>query len=242
MIKEKKGLLITRLVLLGLMCFSILLQFTPKLGKVEILHEELYSNYLSSINESSCSLELTLNKDISSGYVIVKFYDENEMYLGTKTIDFSYSIDNTVSEYSIYVNGDVEYYDISYYSFSAEPMYIFNLFAFIFLIVLIFALCCHCKTYLYKNNIILVYAGIRHHFIKVNGEIQDEHTTSMTFTPINLACTMENGDELTAIISVSNAISSVKINGKMIRPCKITEQDIKKITLKENDNDTNTND
>lgn len=45
----------------------------------------------------------------------------------------------------------------------------------------------------------------------VNGVKTDEHNTIMSFTPIYLSCTLEDGTNLQATVSLTNRIS-LKIN------------------------------
>lgn len=73
-----------------------------------------------------------------------------------------------------------------------------------------------CKTYAYKDYKIIAYAGWFHHYIKVNGEIVDEHNTLISFVPITLSSTLDNGEKIFARISTFNSIS-LKINDKLYR-------------------------
>ena len=70
------------------------------------------------------------------------------------------------------------------------------------------------KIYDYKGNKIIVYAGWYHHYIKVNGEKVDEHNTIFTYTAINMSCTLDDGAEVWATISMTNRIS-LKINNRL---------------------------
>ena len=76
------------------------------------------------------------------------------------------------------------------------------------------ALTFSCKTYYYKDNIIVVYAGFSHHYIKVNGKIVDEYVSSFAFTPIRLSHTLQDGSLINATVSLSNRIT-LKINDKL---------------------------
>lgn len=70
------------------------------------------------------------------------------------------------------------------------------------------------KEYEYNGNEIIVYAGWYHHYIKVNGNILDEHNTLVTFTAIPLACTLDDGTDLEVTITTTNRIS-LKINNRL---------------------------
>lgn len=86
-----------------------------------------------------------------------------------------------------------------------------DLWAFAFFIS---ALTLSTKTYLYKGNIIVVYAGFSHHYIKVNGEIVDEYVSSLSFNPIRLSHTLADGSIINVTVSLSNRIT-LKINNKL---------------------------
>ena len=73
------------------------------------------------------------------------------------------------------------------------------------------------KQYNYNGATISVYAGWYHHALRINGEIFDEHNTLMSFTPIKLSTTLDNGTVLEATISLSNRIV-LKINNRVVKP------------------------
>ena len=111
--------------------------------------------------------------------------------------------------------------------FSAGSIFIMTVIPFIAILWLTAR--CHCRTYKYKNSIILIYAGIRRHYIKINGEILDEFNCMFFYTPINLSCTFEDNDMLSSVITIVNFITVAKINGKRITPCKLTAEEVKKV-------------
>lgn len=76
------------------------------------------------------------------------------------------------------------------------------------------ALLLSCKIYRYNGMEIIVYAGWYHHYIKVSGVLVDTHNTILSYTPIVLSATLEDGTELQATISLTNRIS-LKINNKL---------------------------
>ena len=91
------------------------------------------------------------------------------------------------------------------------------IFADIFILIfLISSFLYSCKVYEYNGNVIVVYAGYSHHYIKVNGEKTDEYISSIFFTPIRLSCTLEDGTHLAATVSLVNRIS-LKINDRLYR-------------------------
>lgn len=91
------------------------------------------------------------------------------------------------------------------------------IFADIFILIfLISSFLYSCKLYEYNGNVIVVYAGHSHHYIKVNGVKMDEYITSISFTPIRLSCTLEDGTNISATVSLTNRIS-LKINDRLYR-------------------------
>ena len=228
MIKEKKFLLILRLVLLGLIfCLALTGFLISKFTKVNLVDESLEADYSSYSNSSFCYLELTLDNEIDSGYITIEFFDKQTNFLSVKTINVT-SYDNTVYEY-FSVDGEVEYYNILDYSFNAEiPYWIYSIAIILFLVFLI-TLLCRCKTYLYNGNVIVIYAGFKNHYIKINGKLADEFVSLLSYTPIRLSCLIDGNETLTATITITNNITSVKINEKLQKACKITKEDIEKI-------------
>lgn len=72
------------------------------------------------------------------------------------------------------------------------------------------------RAYEYDGNIMIVYAGFYYRYLKINGEVMDEHNTVMTFTAIQLSCTLDDGTVVTANITLTNRIS-LKINNRLYK-------------------------
>ncbi len=72
-----------------------------------------------------------------------------------------------------------------------------------------------CKEYKYDGYSIVVYSGFYHHYIKINGRIEDEHNTIATFSAIYLSCTIDE-QYFEATISLTNRIS-LKINDRLYK-------------------------
>lgn len=72
------------------------------------------------------------------------------------------------------------------------------------------------RAYEYEGNTIIVYVGWYHHYLKVNGEVADEHNTILTFTTIQLSCTLEDGTLVQAAVTLTNRIS-LKINNRLYK-------------------------
>ena len=71
-----------------------------------------------------------------------------------------------------------------------------------------------CKIYNYNGNEIIVFAGWYRHYIKINGEKHDEHNTFVSFTPIILTCSLDDGANIKATITLSSRIT-LKINDRI---------------------------
>ncbi|MBR5387965.1 MAG: hypothetical protein IK147_00685 [Clostridia bacterium] len=218
---EKRKLLIHRLIWLTIVLLIILIPIIANACQptLEIVDTNCYiTNYYSSLNETSVEVDITFNRNVDSGYATVKFYDSSNYLLETKKIYFYGYHDKTVENSYTTVKGKVDKYEIISYEF--EPtndtayIYIFLLPA---IIMLIGALLLSYKEYDYSGKKISVYAGWCHHTLRVNGEIYDEHTTLISWTPICLSTTLDDGTKLEATITLTNRIS-LKANDKLIAP------------------------
>lgn len=94
-------------------------------------------------------------------------------------------------------------------------VYILPFVDFIIFSIFVCTLCLHCKTYTFKGNSIVVYAGFCNHYIKANGVKCDEHITLISFTPIVMSCKLDDGTMLKATISMSNRIA-LKADDKLL--------------------------
>lgn len=94
-------------------------------------------------------------------------------------------------------------------------VYILPFVDFIIFSIFVCTLCLHCKTYMFRGNSIVVYAGFCNHYIKANGVKCDEHNTLISFTPIVMSCKLDDGTMLQATISMSNRIA-LKANDKLL--------------------------
>lgn len=93
----------------------------------------------------------------------------------------------------------------------------------VFVLVLWFFICaftsCRCNRYFLDGNEIIVYAGFKNHYLKVNGELCDEYVASTSFSGVYLTTTVNGDCCIEAKISTANRIT-VKANGKLISPTK----------------------
>lgn len=90
---------------------------------------------------------------------------------------------------------------------------------FFILLIFICTLCMKCKAYSYNGYQIVVYAGASQHYIKVNGIKFDEHNTWISYSPIYLNCTLDDGTDVDVTISKSNKIA-LKINNRLYKETK----------------------
>ena len=75
-----------------------------------------------------------------------------------------------------------------------------------------------CYVYKYNDKEIVVYAGKKKQYIKINGEKYDEHNSRIPFfQTVTLTAKMENGEEYQARIP-KNKKTSLKANGKILEP------------------------
>lgn len=224
MLYEKVKLRLHRLFWLILLLFGIfapvyLLKKTDNI-EVEIVEDNGHIiNYFEYLNETSCEIEVTFNVKVESGYITIAFYDSNDRLLSKekgyfwgydKTLSSTFSVDGKVDSYLILEceisASDDEAYDILLVLFLFCDIFIFAIF--------IASLTLSCKQYMYKGDRIVVYAGWYHHYIKVNKQKYDEHNTLVSFTAIQLSCTLNDGTDIKATITMSNRIS-LKINNQL---------------------------
>ncbi len=221
MLYEKKKLLIHRLIwfillLLGIIIPIIISNIPSK--DVEIINDNGYLNvYYEYLDETNCEIEVTFNCEVDPGYIEVAFYDNSDKLL-SKENGYFYSYGNTVSS-TFNINGKVDSYEILSYDINAsnDMVYMIPLFVFGDICVFVFfigSLLLSYKDYKYNSNEIIVYAGWYHHYIKVNGKKIDEHNTLITFTAIPLSCTLDDGTDIKATITMTNRIS-LKINNQL---------------------------
>ena len=76
-----------------------------------------------------------------------------------------------------------------------------------------------CKKYNVDGCEIIVFAGFTNHYIKANGVKIDEYKAVLSFLPVTMSATLENGKVITATISTNNRIA-VKINNRLVKPIK----------------------
>lgn len=174
-------------------------------------------DYYEYIDSTNCEINVVFNKNVYMCSITVAFYDINGNYLGQET-DWEYGNGKNVTATFYSVDGKVDSYNIINFEAKGNTAYL-PVFIYIDLFILTFWICSlllSCKIYNYNGKKILVYAGWFHHYIEVDGRYMDEHNTLMSFTPIELSCTLDDGTLLQARISLTNRIS-LKINNQLYR-------------------------
>ena len=76
------------------------------------------------------------------------------------------------------------------------------------MIVLIFALCCHCKTYLYKNNILYTNEKISSLLFELDNEDKHGKIPTLTYHESNVLSKIVKAD-IRAIKFVMNVVQSI---------------------------------
>lgn len=224
MLYEKKKIWKHRVICLALLLVFLIIipsciSSTPKnVEEIEIVEDNCYiEKYYEYTDTTSCKIEVQFNTDVDPGYITVAFYDNKNKLLENEK-SFFYGYGTTLSA-SFYVDGKVDKYKIEEYDISASYD---DSNEFISLCIFFFSLCIllpffigslflSCKEYDYLGKQIVVYAGWCHHYIKVDGIKTDEHNTLISHTAIQLSCTLFDGTNIQATITLSNRIS-LKIN------------------------------
>ena len=214
--KEKNKIIMHRIIWL---CITLLFIFTPIISSavqpdLKIVDESV--TYSPSGNWTDVDITLTFDREVNNGYVDIAFYDNNGKLLTEKNI-YMYSSGKTAKSFLETVYGVVTSYEIISTDFSTSNNIVIICWVFVPFAVIMFisALLLSYKEYVIDDKIISVYAGFYHHTLRINGEKYDEHNTIMTFTPIRLSTTLENGSKIEVIISLTNRIST-KLNDKIL--------------------------
>ena len=204
------------IVLIGIPISLLMINAAPT--DLVVLDSNCDVEYSEYGDYSTCDVDIKFNKPIDSGYATVAFYGGDDWYLTTETTYFS-SIGTVASSTFYKINGHVTGYAVRSYTFTDEATRSLRaigkgVLMFSLIIGIPFFICamlCSYKLYRFEDKVIAVYAGYYHHYITVNGVKTDEHNTIMSFTPIYLSCTLEDGTNLRATVSLTNRIS-LKIN------------------------------
>lgn len=175
------------------------------------------TTYYSSLNESSCEIQLKCNRRVDGATAEICFYaTENLTYpICTKTVEM-FGIGDTLTAYVHDIPDNVKSFQIKSITIqdNISRLLIFSCACLPALLFFISALLLTCSIYHYNDKTIVVYAGWYHHYILINGEKYDEHNTLISFTPITLTATLDDGSEVKATISLTNRVA-LKINGKL---------------------------
>ena len=223
MLYEKKKILRRIIVAIAVFLVGLLLVLVPWHGELEIIdHNGYIDSYNSYSDVSTVELEITFDQEVYDGDITIAFYDKDGNLIDTVTEWFYDGLGKTLSNSYIVVDGEVGGYEILYYDVTTSSSITLSIIGSGIMLIdvfgLIVVLLLNCKVYYYEDKEIVVYAGIYHHYIKINGEQYDEHNTPVSFIHINLSC--EDGEDyMESIITTFNRIT-LKINGKLQKPSK----------------------
>jgi len=216
MIKEKKTLLISRIVfgillLVGIIV-PLILWLTPEKDIDIIEFEDNGSGYFVA----------TFSEEVVDADVDVAFYDAAKNFLGIQTVHFVGP--GTVLRARINAPSKAEAYEALSYELTYESkwgtiIYVFVIVDIILLAAFVQSLTLSCKVYDYNGRQIIVYAGWMKRYMKVNGTKVDERSTMFTYTTINLGCVLDDGAEACASITRMNRIS-LRINNMFYQEIK----------------------
>lgn len=214
---EQKKIRIWRIVFLSLFLLTLLWLFIYIAMPAKVKDGNINTTYYSSLNESSCEIQLECNRRVDGATAEICFYaTENLTYpICTKTVEM-FGIGDTLSAYVHNIPDNVKSFQIKSITIqdNISRLLIFSCACLPALLFFISALLLSCNVYIYNDKKIVVYAGWYHHYILINGEKYDEHNTITFFTPILLSASLDDGSEVKATISLTNRIA-LKINGKL---------------------------
>lgn len=218
LLPEQKKIRIWRMVFLSFFLLTLLWLFIYIAKPAKVKDGSIQTTYYSSLNESSCKIQLECNRLVDGATAEIGFYaTENSTYpICTKTVEM-FGIGDTLMAYVHDIPSNVKTFKIKSITIQKDNincLLIFNCACLPALLFFISALLLSCNVYLYNDKKIVVYAGWYHHYILVNGEKYDEHNTLISFTPILLSASLDDGSEVKATISLTNRIA-LKINGKL---------------------------
>lgn len=218
LLPEQKKIRIWRKVFLSLFLLTLLWLFIYIAKPAKVKDGSIETTYYSSLNESSCEIQLECNRLVDGATAEIGFYaTENSTYpICTKTVEM-FGIGDTLTAYVHDIPGNVKTFKIKSITIQKDNINCLLIFSCACLPVLLFfisALLLSCSIYHYNDKTIVVYAGWYHHYILINGEKYDEHNTLISYTPITLTATLDDGSEVKATISLTNRVA-LKINGKL---------------------------
>lgn len=204
------------IVMLGIPISLCIINAVPT--DLDVIDTNCNVEYSEYSDYSTCDIEIKFNAPVNNGYATVAFYDNHDQLLDRKECYF-FSSDSVANSMFNSVSGHVYSFSIVSYDFIDDATLALRrngIFMMMFSVIIgipffVCAMLCSYKCYRFEDKVIAVYAGYYHHYITVNGVKTDEHNTIMSFTPIYLSCTLEDGTNLRATVSLTNRIS-LKIN------------------------------
>lgn len=217
--QEKTKALVHKLIWFGILLLIIFIPIIANAAQpqLELVNDNCCINeYYTYLDETSVDIELEFNRNVSSGYATIKFYNSSNQLLETKK-EYFISYDNIAESNYILVDGKVDSYQVIYYEFEPTITPLFYLYYLLIPVIIIFigSLLISYKEYQVGGKTISVYAGWYHHTLRIDSVKYDEHNTIVSHTPIKLSTTLDDGTKLEATISLTNRIT-LKANDKLV--------------------------
>ena len=216
---ERKKLRIQRIIFLSVFLVTLLWLFIYAVRPAKAEDSRMETTYYSSLNESSCTIEIDCNRKVRAATAQIEFYatEGARLPLCTQTVELHGYNTSTLTAYAHDIPGNAEAFKITKIDIeksNTNCLLIIACACIPSLYLFFCTMCLSCNVYRYKDTKIVVYAGWYHHYILINGEKYDEHNTLISFTPITLTDTLDDGSEVKATISLTNRVA-LKINGKL---------------------------
>lgn len=218
--KEKKSIKILRIVFGALLLVgigvSIFLYWFLDAKVVDWGWDS--DDYNAATNTTECYVLVEFNVNVEDVQIKVQFFDKNDEKIAEMTKNCVLLDEKTAGAYFT-VTGNPDSCLLVDGSYSYEPnMYGFYIALIVdVMLVALFvqALMCKCKTFYYQDKEIVVYAGLMHRHVKVNGVEVCRRSNAFTYGTANLACMLDDGSQLCAYIGRSNKIM-VMVNNQYL--------------------------
>lgn len=177
-------------------------------------------DYNASTNTTECDVVLEFNVKVEDVKITVQFFDENDNLIDemSKTCVW----EDNLAAASFTVKGDPASCMLVDGSYAYEQslgmqitIYVGALAIILLIALFVQSLMCKCKTYYYNDMEIVVYAGLAHRHVKVNGVEVCRRNNAFTYGTVELSTTLGDGSMLCAYISRNNKIT-VMVNNQYL--------------------------
>ncbi len=217
MVKEKKKVLVGRILFLAVILLAVLVAIFSSAIKVKLVDETVYDDG---------DIKVKFDRAVYSATITIAYYDSSYKLISVEEVDVFSEDDGYLYGYD-YIYSTVDSYEIIDYSCTTKAVHIIYIICLISGIILLApAIDRKCKTYIYNGKKILVYTGCVHFYIKVNGCVCDETKVLMRWTPLYLTCNT-GGEQIEVRISTFFNSITLKVDGKMQKPLSFFEKELK---------------